>query len=129
MAKHGAPGVTASGASACPAGPGPIALRPHSRLAPRPVPHPQLVHHGPRRALDHPAFVQPRAQLLDRAARAQVVLADHEDHAVHEAEGVVDHEPLHLAVGLAPPAIATEERPADLDLAAGGIVAVIARAA
>src|ERR1041385_3084829 len=69
----------------------------------------------------------PRADLLDRAARAAVVRADHENHPVDRLERVREHEPLHLAVVRAAPAAAGQEAPTDLDHALVGVESVIAR--
>src|SRR5882724_5835341 len=60
-----------------------------------------------------------------RALRAPIVLADPEDRGVGEGEGVVEHQALDLAVGRAAPVAAGDERPADLDFAAIGRVAVV----
>src|SRR5437660_64561 len=72
------------------------------------------------------SFAQNAADLLHGAERAPVVLADPEDHGVEEGEGVVEHQPLDFAVSGAAPMAAGEKRPADLDLAQGRLVAVVA---
>src|SRR5438270_1765930 len=64
------------------------------------------------------------ADLLDGAAGADVLGPDEKDDVVHEPEGVGQHQVLQLAVVDAAPAPPGEERPADLDLAALGLVAV-----
>src|SRR5947199_108216 len=63
----------------------------------------------------------------DDAARADVLRPDEEHDVVHVPEGVGQHQILQLAVVDAAPAPPDEERPADLDLAAFGVVAVVAR--
>src|SRR5215213_9150936 len=90
-----------------------------------------------RDLVDHafpPRRVAPRppahgANPFHRPLRANVVRADHEDDALHEAEGVLQHEPLHLAVVAPAPVRSGEEGPADLDLALLCVESVIARRA
>jgi hypothetical protein len=69
------------------------------------------------------------ADLGHRALRAPVVFADPEDHGIDESEGVIEHQPLDLAVGRAAPMAAYDKRPADLDLAALAVMAVVAAGA
>src|ERR1700730_1502628 len=66
------------------------------------------------------------ADLGHRALRAPVVLADPEHDRVDEGEGMIEHQPLHFAIGAAAPVAADDEGPADLDLAAFGFKAVVA---
>src|SRR5882672_2242426 len=70
-------------------------------------------------------FALDAADLGHRTLRAPIVLADPEDRGVGEGEGVVEHQALDLAVGRAAPMAAGDERPADLDFAALGLVAVV----
>src|SRR4029079_15481935 len=72
---------------------------------------------------------EPPADLLDRLARAAVVLADDEDDARDEAEGVGEHERFDLAVDGAAPELALGEGPADLDLALLRFQVAVSRAA
>src|SRR3977135_2396057 len=64
------------------------------------------------------------ADLGHRALRAPVLVADPEHDGVAEGEGVVEHQTLDLAVGAAAPMAARQKRPADLDLAELGLMAV-----
>jgi hypothetical protein len=66
------------------------------------------------------------ADLLHRAAGAQIAFANHEDHRIEPAKGVAEHQVLELAVGAAAPMIARQEGPADLDLTRPGISVVVA---
>jgi hypothetical protein len=68
-----------------------------------------------------------RAELLDRSLGPSIRRVDQEDHALHEPEGVSQHQTLQLAVVGAAPARSGEERPPDLDFASSGVVAVEAR--
>ena len=72
-----------------------------------------------------PVFTAPI--LASGPLRAEVARPDHEDHRVDEAERVLEHQPLQLAVVDAAPVEAGQERPADLDLGLRLIVAVEAR--
>src|ERR1700750_436687 len=58
------------------------------------------------------------ADLGHRALRTPVLLADPEQHRVCESEGVIEHQPLDLAVRSASPVAAGEKGPTDLYLAA-----------
>src|SRR5262249_56288619 len=60
---------------------------------------------------------------------AEILFADPEHHGVDEAEGMVEHQPLHLAIGGAAPMAAGQKGPADLDFALGWLVVVIAAGA
>src|SRR5689334_3071075 len=75
------------------------------------------------------ALAEHAADLFHRALRAPVGLADPEDHGVDEGEGVVEHQPLDLAVDGPAPMAAGDKGPADLDLADVGLVAVVAAGA
>src|SRR5882724_6897595 len=75
------------------------------------------------------SFQEARANLLQRHLRAQIVFPDHEDDALNEAEGVVEHEGFHLTVVLSAPIGAFQEGEADLDLALFRFQVVITRAA
>src|ERR687890_666599 len=67
---------------------------------------------GPGGAPPAPAHA---ADLLHGALRAVVLGADEEDDRLDEAEGVFEHESLHLAVVAAAPVRPREERPPYLD--------------
>lgn len=67
------------------------------------------------------------AELLDSALRSHVPGIDDEQDRLDEPERVVEHQALQLTVVDTAPVGASQERPADLDLAARGVVAVIAR--
>src|SRR5438105_4934619 len=64
------------------------------------------------------------ADLLHGPPRPAVVRANQEDHALDEPERMLKHEPLHLAVVATAPVGPGQERPADLDFAALGVVTV-----
>src|ERR1700742_3008354 len=72
------------------------------------------------------SFPLDATDLGHRALRAPVFLADPEHHGVDESEGMIEHQPLDLAVGGAAPMAADDKSPADLDLAAFGLIAIIA---
>jgi hypothetical protein len=71
------------------------------------------------------AVSQHAADLLHRALRAPIGLADPEAHGIDEGEGMVEHQPLHLAVNDPAPMAAGDKRPADFDLADVGLISVI----
>src|SRR5882724_3471970 len=75
------------------------------------------------------SFQEARANLRERLLRAQIVFPDHEDDALNEAKGVIEHEGFHLAVVLSAPIGAFQEGEADLDLALVRFQVVITRAA
>src|SRR3954468_16081517 len=65
------------------------------------------------------------ADLGHGALRAPVFIAHPEDHGIDEGKGVVEHQSLDLAIGAAAPVAAGEKRPADLDLAQFGFIAIV----
>src|SRR6185437_7641581 len=74
-------------------------------------------------------FAPDAADLGHGALRAPVFIADPEHHGIDKAKGMVEHQALDLAVGGAAPMAANDKGPADLDLAALGLMAVIAAGA
>ena len=65
--------------------------------------------------------------LLDSALRSDVLRVNEKDDAAHEPEGVLKHEPFHLAVVGTAPMRPREERPTDLDLASASVIAMKTR--
>ena len=57
------------------------------------------------------------ADLFHSSLRAQILSTDEKDNAVHESEGVPQHQLLHLFVVRAAPVRPGQERPSNLDLA------------
>src|SRR4051794_40555568 len=55
------------------------------------------------------------ADALHCGLRADVVFADDKDDALHEFEGMFEHELFHLTVVVSAPMTAGQECPADLD--------------
>ena len=68
-----------------------------------------------------------RANARHRRARTNVAHADVEPDAVREGEGMAEHQPLHVAVEHAAPALAREEGVADRDFPRVRSPVVIAR--
>src|ERR1700681_2323521 len=66
------------------------------------------------------------ADLGHRALRAPVSLAHPEDDGIDEGECVIEHQAFDFTVGWPAPILADDERPADLDLMASGVIAVVA---
>src|SRR5207247_4311298 len=85
--------------------------------------------HGTAREHDLGTAIEAPSDLLQRALRPAVVLAHDEHDAVHEAQRVVQHQPLHLAVVRAAPIRTLEEGPANLHLALRRFESAVARAA
>ena len=67
--------------------------------------------------------------LLDSALRSDVLRVNEEDDSGHEPEGVLEHEPFHLAVEGTAPMRPRQERPADLHFAPASVIAMKTRSA
>src|ERR1700722_17357077 len=102
----------------------------HQCLAALPIPVLRNLENEIRLVAGNVAGQQPlafdAADLGHGALRAPVPVADPEDHGIDEGEGVVEHQPLDLAIGAAAPVAADDESPADLDFPERGLVAMIA---
>src|ERR1700722_9220190 len=102
----------------------------HQCLAALPIPVLRNLENEIRLVAGNLAGQQPlafnAADLGHGALRAPVLVADPEDHGIDEAEGVVEHQPLDLAIGRAAPVAADNKSPADLDFAALGVIAMVA---
>src|SRR5260221_8914471 len=66
------------------------------------------------------------ADLGHRALRAPVSLAHPEDDGIHEGKCVIEHQAFDFTVGWSAPMLTDNERPADLDFTAFGVIAVVA---
>src|SRR5579871_5456359 len=78
-----------------------------------------------QRAREQPVALD-AADLDHRTERTPIGLADPEHHGADEIEGVIEHQPLDLAITSAAPVRAREKSPADFDLADVGLVLAIA---
>src|SRR5688500_13482455 len=67
------------------------------------------------------------ANLLDCPPRAVVVWSDEKDHAVYEAEGMLQHESLQGAILLPGRVRSRQDRRNDFDFVRRGIVRVVSR--
>src|SRR5262245_50000343 len=67
------------------------------------------------------------ANFFKSSLGAKVLRPDQKDHPVHEPEGMAQHELLHFLVVGAAPVRPGQERPADLNLTLGFVVAVETR--
>src|SRR5713101_933334 len=66
------------------------------------------------------------ADLGHRALRAPVSLAHPEDDGIDEGKCVIEHQAFDFTVGWSAPMLTDDERPADLDLTAFGVIAMVA---